>query len=327
MLEGEIEVRGDLRRRRQYVDQTGPHLGGLQVADPDPLDPVDVGELRQQRLQQPDVAEVLAVRGVVLGDQHDLLDALLGEPAGLLQNVRGAARNEGAAEGRDGAEGAAAVAAGGELHRGDRAGAQPAAQRGARPGDRRHPVREVRRGRGGLLCVPGQRDRGVLPLRRADRQQLAPVTRGVRGVDAPVEDGLEAVGDVGVVVETEDPVGFRQGFGKILAVALGHAADRDHGLGPAVVLQIVGFEKSVDGVLLGGLDESTGVDDGDIRVGGILDKLPAVRCQAACELLRVHLVTGAAKSDKGDGTAFGHGLKTTLSWHSPRRAGFRPYRE
>ncbi len=94
-----------------------------------------------------------------------------------------------------------------------------------------------------------------------------------------------------------------------------------------MVLQIIGFEQGIDGVLLGGLDESTGVDHGDIGIGGILDELPAVRCQAACELLRVHLVTGAAKSDKGDGTAFGHGLKTTLSRRWPCRAGFDRYGE
>ena len=162
---------------------------------------------------------------------------------------------------------------------------------------------------------------GGLPLGRADRQQLAPVAGGVRGVDAAVEDGLEAVGDVGVVVEAEHAVGLGKRFGELLAVPLGHAADGDDGLGPAVILQIVGFQEGVDGVLLGGFDESTGVDDGDVRVRGVLDELPAVRCQAACELLRVHLVTGAAKSDKGDGTAFGHGLKTTLSWPTPPPRG------
>ncbi len=322
VLEGEVEVRGDLRRRGEDVDKAGAHLGGLEVADPDPLDAVHVGQLGQQGLQQADVPEVLAVRGVVLGDQHDLLDALLGQPAGLLEHVRGTAGDEGAAEGGDSAEGAAAVAAGGELHRGDGAGAEPAAQRGARPGDRGDAFREVLGRRGGcLLGVPGQRDGGVLPLGGADRQQLAAVARGVRGVDAAVEDGLEPVGDVGVVVEPEDAVRFRQGLGEVLAVALGHAADGDDGLGAAVVLEIVGFEQGVDGVLLGGFDEPTGVDDCDIRVGGILDEVPAVRCQAACKLLRVHLVTGAAKSDKGDGTAFGHGLKTTSSRRPSRRAG------
>lgn len=246
VLEREVEVGRDLGRRGEYVDQPGPHLGGLEVADADPLDPVDVGELGQQGLQEPDVPEVLAVRGVVLGDEHDLLDALLGQPARLSQYVRGATGDEGAAEGGDGAEGAATVAARGELHRGDRAGAQPAAQRGARPGDRRDPFREVRGRRRDLLGVPGQRDGGVLPLGRADREELAPVARGVGGVDAPVEDRLQAVGDVGVVVESEDPVRFRQGLGEILAVALGHAADGHHGLGSAVILQIVGFEQGVD---------------------------------------------------------------------------------
>ena len=198
-----------------------------------------------------------------------------------------------------------------------RSGARgPEAGRDARPGGPRGP--------GGSAPWPGSATpAAVLALGRAERQQLAPVARGVRGVDAAVEDGLEAVGDVGVVVEAEDAVGLGQGLGELLAVPLGHAADGDHGLGPAVVLEIVGFEQGVDGVLLGGFDESAGVDDGDIRVGGVLDELPAVRCQAACELLRVHLVTGAAKSDKGDGTAFGHGLKTTLSWPTPLPPGFR----
>lgn len=322
VLEGQVEVRGDLRRGGQDVDQAGAHLGGLEVADPDALDAVDVGELGQQGLQQPDVAEVLAVRGVVLGDQHDLLDALLGQPAGLAQHVGGAAGDEGAAEGRDGAEGAPAVAAGGQLHRGDGAGAEAATERGARPGDRSDAFREVGGGRSDLLRVPGQGHRGVLPFGGADREELAPVARGVRGVDTTVEDGLEPVGDVGVVVESEDSVRLRQGLGEVLAVALGHTADRDDGLGSAVILQIVGFEEGIDGVLLGGFDEAAGVDDGDIRVGGVLDELPAVRCQAACKLLRVHLVTGAAKSDEGDGTAFGHGIKTTLSRRASRRAGF-----
>lgn len=317
MLEGQVEVRHDLGGRGQYVDQAGPHLGGLEVADADALDAVHLGQLRQQGLQQPDVAEVLAVRGVVLGDQHDLLDALLGQPAGLAQHVAGAAGDEGAAEGRDGAEGAAPVAAGGQLDRGDGALVQAAAQGRARARGGREPVRQVGGGLGGLLRVAGKCHLGVLALRRADGQQLAPVARGVGGVDAAVQDGLEAVGDVRVVVETEDSVGLGERFGEFLAVALGHTADGDDGLGLAVILEIVGFQQGVYGVLLGGFDEAAGVDDGYVRIGGVLDELPAIRRQAACELLRVHLVTGAAKSDKGDGTAFGHGLKTTSSRRRP----------
>ncbi len=127
------------------------------------------------------------------------------------------------------------------------------------------------------------------------------------------QDGREAVGDVRVVVEAEHAVGLRQRVRQLLAVALGHAAHRHDGLGSAVPLEVIGLQEGVDGVLLGGVDEATGVDDGDVRVGGVLHEVPAVRLQAACELLRVHLVTGAAKSDECDGTAFRHGLKTTLS--------------
>lgn len=299
VLEGQVEVGGDLGRGGEDVDQAGTHLGGLQIADPDPLDAVDLRELRQQRLQQPDVAQVLAVGGVVLGDQHDLLDALSGEPAGLPQHIRGAAGDEGAAEGGDGAERAAPVAAGGQLDGRHGAVVQAAAERCARPGGGRDPRGQILRHGYRGRSVAGQRHLGALPLGGADGQQLPAVPWGVRGVDAAGEDGLQAVGDVGVVVKAEDAVGLGQRRGELLAVPLGHAAHGDDGLcaGSApggLRLEVVGLQQGVHGVLLGGLDETAGVDDGDIRVGGLRDELPAVRRQTACELLRVHLVASAA---------------------------------
>ncbi|GAA3295174.1 hypothetical protein GCM10020295_21630 [Streptomyces cinereospinus] len=185
----------------------------------------------------------------------------------------------------------------------------PAPQRRARAGGRGEALRQVRGS-----TVARQRHVGRrLPLGRADRQQLAPVARGVRGVDAAVQDGLQPVGDVGVVVEAEHAVGLGERLGEFLAVPLGHAAHRHHGLGSAVPLEVIGLQEGVDGVLLGGVDETARVHDGDVRFLGVLDELPAVRLQTACELLRVHLVTGAAKGDECDGTAFRHGLKTTSS--------------
>ncbi|GAA5012007.1 hypothetical protein GCM10025734_57110 [Kitasatospora paranensis] len=123
------------------------------------------------------------------------------------------------------------------------------------------------------------------------------------------QDGLQAGGDVGVVVEAEHAVGLGQRLGELLAVALGHAADRDDGLGPAVTLEVVGLQQGVDGVLLGGLDEPAGVDHGDVGVGGIVDELPAVGLQSPGEFLGVHLVAGASERDKGDSTAFRHDAK------------------
>ena len=115
VLEGEVEVRRDARRAGDRLDQPRTGLGGLEVGDPHPVDAVDGGELGQQRLEEADVAEVLAVGRGVLADQEQLAGTLGGQPAGLLDHLGRAAADEGAAEARDRAEGAAAVAATGEL--------------------------------------------------------------------------------------------------------------------------------------------------------------------------------------------------------------------
>jgi hypothetical protein len=109
VLEAHVEVRRDAGGAGEDLDQPGPQLGGLQVAEPHPRQAVERRQLGQQRLEQPQVAEVLAVAGAVLADQHQLAHAVLGEPAGLGHHVRRAAADEAAAEARDGAERAAAV--------------------------------------------------------------------------------------------------------------------------------------------------------------------------------------------------------------------------
>lgn len=309
VLERQVEVRQDSGGTGHHVDQAGPHLGGLQVADPHPLDAGHRRDLAEQRLQQADVAEVLAVRGVVLADQDDLADALPGQPDGLVEHVRGAARDERAAEGGDRAEGTAAVAARGELDGGHRVVVQPLAQ-GARPGGGGEAVGEVGGDvLGGAVTRQGDLGGGGLPLDRGQREELAAVPREVRGVVAAGEDRLQALGDVGVVVETEYRVGLGQRVGEFLAVALGHAADGDDGLRAAVTLEVVGLQEGVDGVLLGGFDEPAGVDDGDVGVGGVVDQLPAIGLQSPGEFLGVHLVAGASERDKGDSTAFRHRAK------------------
>ncbi len=160
MLEGQVEVRHHLAGGRHRVDQAGPQLGRLQVGDADPVEAVDRGQLGQQRLEQPQVAEVLAVRGGVLADQDHLAHPLLGQPARLGQDVGRAAGEERAAEGGDRAEGAAPVAARGQLQRGGRAVVQPAA-RGARAGGRGQAGGQVgdhgRRRRRGAVRVSGHR--------------------------------------------------------------------------------------------------------------------------------------------------------------------------
>ena len=296
VLEGQVEVRRHARRRRDRGHQPGAGLGGLEVGHPDPLDAVDGRELGQQRLEQPEVAEVLAVGRGVLADQEQLPDALLTEPPGLPEHVAGPAGDERAAERRDRAERAPPVAAAGQLERGHRAAVEPPAHR---PGARRG-----RRGRvqvGGGDGVAGDHDRVRAAGGRADRQQLAAVLRGVRVVLLPRQDRAELGGDVRVVVEAEDRVGLGQRLGEVLAVALGQAAHRHDRLRGAVGLEVGRREQGVDGVLLGRLDEAAGVHHHRVGVLRVVDEPETAGLEASGELLGVDLVAGAAEGHQRDG--------------------------
>src|SRR5690606_6339492 len=147
----------------------GTDLGGLQVGDPDSLYALDGRQLGQQLLEQPQVAEVLAVGRGVLADQEDLTHAALGQPARLLDDLVRATGDERATEHRDRAEGAAPVAARGDLQRGPRAAIEAGTdhRRARRRGERVGAL-----GVGGDkvvrpdLLVPRQRDAGAAVLAR-----------------------------------------------------------------------------------------------------------------------------------------------------------------
>ena len=298
VLEGQVEVRRDARGGRDRPDQVGTRLGRLQVGDPHPFDAVDAGQLGEQRLQQPQVTEVLAVGRGVLADQEQLADPLLGQPAGLPQHVGGTARDERAPERRDGAEGAPPVAAAGQLERSHRTGVQTAADR-ARAGGGRQAGRQV--GGGHRVSGYDDVDGRSAPLGRCDRQQVASVLGRVGGMGLAGHDAAQPRGDVGVVVEAQDGVGLRQRLGQVLAVALGEAAHRDDRLRAAGLLEVGGRQQGVDGVLLGRLDEAAGVDHDGVGVVRVVDQLEAAGVQPAGELLGVDLVAGAAQGHQGDG--------------------------
>src|SRR3954462_3940459 len=61
VLKREIEVRKDFRCAGHDIDQAAPHLGWLQIGNPDPGEAVEFGEIGEQAFEQPDVAEVLAI--------------------------------------------------------------------------------------------------------------------------------------------------------------------------------------------------------------------------------------------------------------------------
>src|SRR5215470_10230863 len=87
VLEGKVEVRSHVRGRRHDLDETGPELGGLEIAHAHPLDSPQRREVGKHRLQQPQVAQVLPVGGGVLADQDELAHALGGQPGGLGDQV------------------------------------------------------------------------------------------------------------------------------------------------------------------------------------------------------------------------------------------------
>ena len=297
-----------------HLDQAGPHLGRLQVGHPDPLQPVDRGQLRQQLLQQPQVAEVLAVRGGVLADQQHLLDPVLGEPAGFGQHLGRRPGQVGAAERRDGAEAAPPVAARRELQRRPRTGGQPAPQ-DARPAGRGDAVGKL----GHPVTRCEQRGRRAGTFGRGQREQLASVPWHVRGVGTAGHDRLQPVGHVRVVVEAEHRVGLRQRLSELGAVPLGQAADGHHRLRTAVGLEVRGRQQGVDAVLLGRLDEAAGVHHHRVGVGGVRDQLEPAQLQPRGQLLGVDVVAGATQRDEMDGgVQHSHG-RTSMP---DRRDGF-----
>ncbi len=266
--------------------QVRPHLGGLQVGH---AHPVQTGHRRQRRQQADQRAraarQVLAVGGGVLAHQHHLADPLPRQPRRLAQHVVRGPGDERAAERRNRAERAPAVAPRGQLQRRVGLVRQP------------HP-REV-----GHPGVAGHRDvvdRGG-PLHRRDRQQRAPVDRDVRGRGVAAEDVAEAGREVRVGVETEHGVGLGQALGQLRAVPLGEAAHGDD-LRARLLRDVRRGEQGVDGVLLGLLDEPAGVDHDDVRRGVVrveVDQLPAAAVQPPRELLGVDLVARAAQGEQG----------------------------
>ncbi len=287
MLEGQVEVGNHLVGADHGVDQGGTHLGRLQVAHSDPVQPVHRRQLAQQLFQQAQVTQVLAVGRGVLADQEGLLDALRDQPLGLGDHLVDRTGEVAAAEGGNRAEGAAPVAAGGELQRRGRRVVQAPAQhaRSAGRGDSRWQLR--------VVPGDGHRGRGFAALHGRDGQQCATVARDVG-------NHLLAV-----LVEAEHGIGLRHRLGEFPAVALGHAPDGDDGLDLAVPLQVGGGHQRVDGVLLGLLDEAAGVHHHGVGLIGFVDQAEAAGLKPGGEFLGVGLVAGATQADEVDGGQLG----------------------
>src|SRR5450755_971412 len=116
------------------------------------------------------------------------------------------------------------------------------------------------------------------PARWRDGQQAPAIAGGVRGPVLPREHRIEARPDLAVIVKAED-LRFGQRLGEAGAVPLGQAARRDH-----LRAGRRGAEQFVDGLLLGRLDEPSGIDQDHSRVF-LIGQRPARRLQPGRQLL------------------------------------------
>ena len=118
------------------------------------------------------------------------------------------------------------------------------------------------------------------PIDRGQRQQRAAVPRYVRLVPLAGQDSAKLAGHIGVIVEAEHRVGFRQGLGQLGAVPLRQAADGDHRLGSAGLLEVGRGQQGVDRILLGALHETARVDHDRVGAFGVVGQPEAARARA-----------------------------------------------
>ena len=84
---------------------------------------------------------------------------------------------------------------------------------------------------------------------------------------------------------------------EVVDVALGEAAGDEQLFEPARLLVLRHLENGLDGFLLGRLDEAAGVDEDDLRLGGVGDDLVARLFERSEDHFAVHAVLGAAERD------------------------------
>jgi len=263
VLEGDIEVWKDLRRIRHQIDQAGGDRPRVGVHQPDP------GHVRhslhqffQQVGQAVLEAQIVAVIGQVLGDQNQLFDTHVAQAAGFIEDRRRRPADCRAFDHGDGAEGARAAAAIGDLE----VGAGPLA------GGAQHAA---------LVRADG----GRLVRQVVERFRVAAPAQATHQIDdvhpAPGADHAVQAGHF-----------LHQG----LPVTLRQAAGGDQQL--AVALERGQLAQRLDRFLAGALDEPAGVDDQHPGPGRIVHPAQARAVQKLGHTLGIDRILGAAEAEQ-----------------------------
>ena len=178
------------------------------------------------------------VRGGVLRDEDELLDAHGIEGGGLFDDLAHGAAAHLSADHGDGAVGAAVGAALGDLEVGH----------GVAGGDDALAAEE-----GGFLVVEAGELRGFF--------------LGFPGLVPRLDDGADRLADAVDAAHAEDGVDLGELAEDLLAVAFGEASGDDDPAQGVVIFEPAEVEDVVDGFLFRAFDERAGVHDHDIRLG------------------------------------------------------------
>lgn len=116
-----------------------------------------------------------------------------------------------------------------------------------------------------------------------------------------MKDRVEALRDVGVLVEAEHGVGLRHRLGEFPAVALGHAPDGDDGLDLAVPFKsAAAINVSTESFLACSM-KPAGVHHHGVGLIGFVDQSEAAGLKPGGEFPGVEPVAGATQADEVDG--------------------------
>ena len=256
VLEGQVEVGGDLWIGSHLLDQAAPDLAGIQVEEADHAYAL---HLRQGGDEVDDVGlagsvvEVAAVGCQVLGNEHDLAHSCLGEGLHLGADLDRPTRPLLSPDEGDRTERARLVASLRHLHVGVRGGGCGAG----------HLVEDVHH--------------GTAP----DLDRL------------PAGQAVEGRHEVAVGAQAQDGVDLRECLLDLHAETLGHTAEHDRAR--SRLGGVLGGEDRLHRLPTGIFDESAGVDHDHVRlVDGARSHVARLR-QHRLQLLGVDLVLGAAQ--------------------------------
>src|SRR5262249_38162927 len=261
VLQRQVEVRDDLASGGEGVDQLVGEVDRVGVEDADPLDTVDAVQFAQQFRETNTTVQIEAIVGRVLGDDDQLADAVLGQLAGLADDLLDRLGDVLAAHAGDGTEGAEPVATFGDLQIRivARCDAQPS---GILEGADRRGTEQ-----GALFAAIGER-------------------AGDDGTDLLAAEDPDEVIDAGHFLQQR------------LALALGKAAGDDNGADAALLLEREHLADDGKGLLPRRLDEAAGVDDDHIGAVGVGGQRVAILGQLAEHALGVNEVLGATQTDE-----------------------------